>query len=373
MTSSFTGGINAPFNVLTQRALNLLDLTDPVAARQNIGAIAASDLKTLTFGYGLVAGTYNPTTAGSVQVDSDAAGSAGKVVKTDTNGDLTTTAKLNFGTSGSYIQRIAGTNGAMSLVNTGSGTLQLNSGAGSLQLVSASSTSSTTKNGTTIALTSDPNASHTALIVDGSGGNTGSLGLSVTQGATIDKLTVSGDLGVTNALTVGGASTLQNLTVSGTGTFQNLTVSNPVTNTSIPSFHFITADTSISGSSSTAAITHPSGWTAVTTTRGVTAPVNDYFGFPKSGRYWISLTVFNNTSGSGTAGNGVSLVLNRASVVGTNAQYPETLLVTLPPMFAGTQTFTGVIDITTPYIRLLVGGSGTFIANSISFSGFFIG
>ena len=233
MTSSFTGGINAPFNVLLQRGLNLLDVTDPVAARQNIGAVGSADIKTLTFGSGLISGAYDTTTATTLAVDTDSSGAAGKVVKTDANGDLTTTQKLNFGTSGSYIQRVTGTNGAMVVNNTGNGTLQINNNAGAIQLVTAASTSSTTKNGTVIALTNDAAAPHTALIVDGSGGNTGSLGLSVTSGATIDTLSVTGALNATGGLsgttaTFSGALSGTTATFSGalsatSGSFTSLT------------------------------------------------------------------------------------------------------------------------------------------------------
>ena len=205
MTSSFTGGINAPFNVLLQRGLNLLDVTDPVAARQNIGAVGGADLKTLTFGGGLTSGTYNTTSTTTIAVDSDASGAAGKVVKTDANGDLTTTQQLNFGSTGSYIQRVTGTNGAMTIRNTGTGTLQLNS-AGTMQLVSAGSGSITTTNGLTVSLANDPYAGHTALSVNTTGANTGSLGLAVTGGATIDTLSLSGALSGTSAAFSGAVS-----------------------------------------------------------------------------------------------------------------------------------------------------------------------
>lgn len=175
MTSSFTGGINTPFNVLLQRGLNLLDVTDPVAARQNIGAFGASDLKTLTFGAGLVAGSFNATSDRSVVVDSTSTAEAGKIVKTDGSGDLTTAQKLNFGSSGSYIQRATGANGSLVIQNGGSGAFSLNNGTGLIQLVSgggfqfvaATSGSVQTQSGLSVALGPGSSASSAMTLTGG--------------------------------------------------------------------------------------------------------------------------------------------------------------------------------------------------------------
>ena len=200
MASSFTGGISAPFNVLLNRELNLYNATDPVACRQNIGAVAIGDLKTLTYGYGLATGTFNPDADGTISVDASATGTAGKVVKTDNNGDLTATNKLNLGGGLSFLNREAGANGTLQMRNTGTGILKLDS-AGTLQL-SADSTaylqsyeavSIGSYDGTTIQLTAaDGTTARTALSVSGTGGYSGSKGLSVVGGTALDALDVSG-------------------------------------------------------------------------------------------------------------------------------------------------------------------------------------
>lgn len=233
MTSSFTGGINAPFNVLLQRGLNLLDVTDSTAARQNIGAIGASELKTLTFGSGLVAGTYNATSDRSVVVDSTSTGEAGKVVKTDGTGDLTTSQKLNFGSTGSYIQRASGANGAMVIQNGGSGAFSLNNGSGLIQLVSgggfqftaATSGSLQTQSGFTVGLGSGSSASSAMTI-------TGGLNADALSGTAISDSTTGTSSSVaasSNALGIVAARKLDILTTDAQSVASSTVTLNAVT------------------------------------------------------------------------------------------------------------------------------------------------
>lgn len=138
--ASYFGGLTANYNVLCQRALNLADLTDPAAARFNIGAFGASDTKTLTFGYGLTGTSYTPLTAGSISVDASVTGESNKVVKYTSDGGLivgsatSTLPTISFVNGLCSIARAQGTNGLMTLTNAGSGNLIISNGSGDIKL-----------------------------------------------------------------------------------------------------------------------------------------------------------------------------------------------------------------------------------------------
>jgi hypothetical protein len=169
---SYSGGLTANWNTLLQRGLNLLDATDPVACRQNIGAVATTD-----FGYGLgVAGK-------TISVDATATGGANKVVRTDGNGDLTTAGQLILGSSAlASISRVTGANGTLDITNLGSGAFRLNNGTGIIQLVSGSNFQLTAAGANPSTITTSA-----GLDVGLTNGATG-IGLTVTGGLNADSL-----------------------------------------------------------------------------------------------------------------------------------------------------------------------------------------
>ena len=188
---SYSGGLTANWNTLLQRGLNLLDVTDPVACRQNIGAVATTD-----FGYGLgVSGT-------TISVDATATGAASKVVRTDGNGDLTTAGQLILGSSAlASISRATGANGTLDITNLGSGAFRLNNGTGLIQLVSGGNFQLT-------AAGTNPSTITTSA----------GLAVGLTNGATGTGLTVTGGL---NADSLSGAA----ISDSTTGTSSTIAAS----------------------------------------------------------------------------------------------------------------------------------------------------
>jgi hypothetical protein len=123
---TYSGGLTANWSTLLQRGLNLIDATDPVACRQNIGAVSLADV----------------TAAAS------ATGEANKLTKYDTAGDLTTTNKINFGSTTSNLYRNDGVNGTGGVNHTGTGLFKIDAG-GDVQ-VSANSLSASSLSGTCI-------------------------------------------------------------------------------------------------------------------------------------------------------------------------------------------------------------------------------
>lgn len=205
MTTSFTGGgLVFSYNTFLQRGLNLLDVQDPATARSNLGVSAANlGLQPLTFGTGLTTGTFNATSPATIAVNASTNGTASTIASYDSSGNLTTGSALNFGAGLASITRAAGTNGSLSVQNTGSGSVSLLSGTGLVQLVggggfsisSATSGTISTSQGTTITSPvplATPGSVLSISLPDASA--TGSQALTVSGGATIDEINLTGKL-----------------------------------------------------------------------------------------------------------------------------------------------------------------------------------
>jgi hypothetical protein len=123
---TYSGGLTANWSTLLQRGLNLIDATDPVACRQNIGAVSLAD----------------------VMAVASTTGEANKLTKYDTAGDLTTRNKINFGSTTSNMYRNDGVNGTGGILHTGTGLFKIDAG-GDVQ-VSANSLSASSLSGTCI-------------------------------------------------------------------------------------------------------------------------------------------------------------------------------------------------------------------------------
>ena len=226
--SSITGGtLTFNYNTFCQRGLNLLDVQDAPTARVNLGIVPGNlGLQALTFGTGLVSGSYNATSAVSINVDTT------KVVPYDANGNLGVTSQVRIGVAD--ITRNAGMNGNLVMTNPGSGTFSLNNGTGTIQLASGQAfllttgtfATHTTGSGTTIGLSAG--ASSTSALTVSTGGNAGCTGLTVVGGISAD--TVS-----SGSLTSSGSVTASSMTCSGSVTASSMTgscISDATTGTS---------------------------------------------------------------------------------------------------------------------------------------------
>lgn len=205
MTTSVTGGgLVFSYNTFLQRGLNLLDVQDPATARFNLGVSAANlGLQPLTFGTGLLPGSFNSTSPATIAVNASTNGTASTIASYDSSGSLTTSSALNFGAGLASITRGVGTNGSLSMQNTGAGPVSLLNGQGLVQLVGGGGFSITS--GTSGTITTSKGATVTCpspLVEQGSalsvtlppGSATGSQALTVTGGATIDAIELTGKL-----------------------------------------------------------------------------------------------------------------------------------------------------------------------------------
>ena len=200
MASSVTGGgLVFSYNSMLQRGLNLLDLQDPATSRLNLGITPANlGLQSLTFGAGLNSGSFNGVTSSTISVNSSTNGTASTIAAYDSSGSFTTGGNLtlggtviniNGGTASTLasLTRGSGTNGNLTLQNTGTGSVTIQGANGPVNIQSLGSTATiSTMSGTTINATQPGGASSVALTVTGPSSGTG---LVVTGGATIDSIT----------------------------------------------------------------------------------------------------------------------------------------------------------------------------------------
>ena len=206
MASSVTGGgLVFSYNSMLQRGLNLLDLQDPATSRLNLGITPANlGLQALTFGSGLNSGSYNAVTGSTISVNSSTNGTASTIAAYDSTGGFTTQGNLtlgngttpaatvlniNGGTASTLasLTRNSGTNGNLTLQNTGTGIVTIQGANGPVSIQSLGSTATiSTMSGTTINAAQAGGASSTALTVTGPSSG---IGLAVTGGATIDSIT----------------------------------------------------------------------------------------------------------------------------------------------------------------------------------------
>ena len=200
MASSVTGGgLVFSYNSMLQRGLNLLDLQDPATSRLNLGITPANlGLQALTFGTGLNSGSFNGVTSSTISVNSSTNGTASTIAAYDSSGSFTTGGNLtlggtviniNGGTASTLasLTRGSGTNGNLTLQNTGTGSVTIQGANGPVNIQSLGSTATiSTMSGTTINAAQPGGASSVALTVTGPSSGTG---LVVTGGATIDSIT----------------------------------------------------------------------------------------------------------------------------------------------------------------------------------------
>ena len=292
---SYSGGLTANWNTLLQRGLNLLDVTDPVACRQNIGAVATTD-----FGYGLgVSGT-------TISVDATATGAASKVVRTDGNGDLTTAGQLILGSSAlASISRATGANGTLDITNLGSGAFRLNNGTGLIQLVSGGSFQLT-------AAGENPSTITTSAGLD----------VGLTNGATGPGLIVTGGL---NADSLSGAA----ISDSTTGTSSTIAASTKAVATAKTTAD--TAQTTASAAETSAAnkldlttATAQSVASAVTFTNGLIIPANRGITTFRFYQQWTNGATTTLVSDTSILGYAINILPTTSAVENTDDAYSET-------------------------------------------------
>ena len=369
--SSATGGqLVFNYNTFLQRGLNLLDVADLPTARANLGISSANGLN---IGSGLLPSvtTFNFSAPVNLSVNASTTGTASTIAQYDASGSLTTsgyvnvgygtvptTSILNFnaGTTGALasITRGVGTNGALTISNSGSGglilgatslnggltadtisttgvlnvaygttpvasTINFNSGTASAlgylvrstgtnggMLLTNTGTGGITVNGSLLSFVSSgivSSVSATSTSVTSATGTT--IGLSAgATGSTSLTVNSTGSAGAGNqALAVSGGATMDNLTVSGTTTTPTLTVSSSAT----------TPTLSVTGTATASTLTVSGTATTQTLSVGGTATVSS-LNMPN-----LSQGLVVSTSGALTYGGGFSLVGATATAVSTIA------------------------------------------------------
>jgi hypothetical protein len=188
------GQLQFNYSTFLQRGLNLWDLPDPAAARAALGITAGGlGLSTLTFGTGLVAGTYNPSAAATIAVDYSTAGGANKMVRYDGNGDIMANNILKLGgaTTRATLSRDSTVDGTFTILNTGAGNMTVGNPSGLLILSSSTGITLTSTTGTT--------SVNQLTVASGSGSTTASINLIDSGKTTITRATgANGNFALTN-------------------------------------------------------------------------------------------------------------------------------------------------------------------------------